>query len=344
MTRWRDNWDNFLVASVATIGVVCAQADRVVGADDAEPNGRIVQISPDDEIDLAIEDEDVVTEPQFWIGIQGQSVQSDVLRTHLQLAEDMGVVVEDVVPESPAAKAGLRRHDIILRANGDGVDNMRVLQRQVLAGKDQPIELKIIRLGKDETIVVVPEPRPERLDDTVRRRDLQFRQRDGGRGDAMLKLFEQLQGADGLQGGLRAFGPGIVLEGTRLDFNQLPNGVSVSIKRSNDGPAEITVQRGDDVWTILGDDPKSLEQLPEELRPFVARMVRGADAGPMGGMQFDFGQELENLIPRGLGGFKNQFGPDQAKQEQDLRERLERLETRLREMQERLEVEPRQGE
>ena len=40
------------------------------------------------------------------------SFESEVLRTHLQLAEDMGVVVEDVIADSPAAKAGLRKHDI----------------------------------------------------------------------------------------------------------------------------------------------------------------------------------------------------------------------------------------
>ena len=53
----------------------------------------------------------------------------------------------------------------------------------------------------------------------------------------------------------------------------MPNGVSVSVQKENDKPAHITVKRGNDKWNIIGDDPESLKKLPEDLRPFVERMV-----------------------------------------------------------------------
>ena len=87
-------WDSLLIASVAVIAVVCAQAQQVALGEDEQPNGRIVQISPDQDAGVVVEGEEVVVEPKYWIGIQGRSVESEVLRTHLQLAQDMGVVVE----------------------------------------------------------------------------------------------------------------------------------------------------------------------------------------------------------------------------------------------------------
>ena len=61
-----------------------------------------------------------------------------------------------------------------------------------------------------------------------------------------------------------------------LSLNQMPNGVSVSIQKQNDEPAHITVQRGNDTWDIVGDDPSSLAQLPDDVRPFVEQLLAGA--------------------------------------------------------------------
>ena len=55
----------------------------------------------------------------------------------------------------------------------------------------------------------------------------------------------------------------------------MPNGVSVSIQKQNDEPAHITVKRGNDTWDIVGDDPSSLAQLPDDVRPFVEQLLAG---------------------------------------------------------------------
>ncbi|MCA9229072.1 MAG: PDZ domain-containing protein [Planctomycetales bacterium] len=343
MKRLTFQWDALLIASIVIIAGYCAQAQQVALAqDDTPPEGKIVRISPDPE-DVASEeaaiepDTTVAEEPTYWIGISGRPVENEVLRTHLQLAEDMGVVIEHVVPDSPADKAGLRKHDIILRANGAGVHGMQVLQDHVRAHQAEPIELLLIRLGKEETVVVVPAERPAEFSnrDTVPRQE-QWNGL-GARPDALGRLMEQFQLEGGLPGGIRRFGPGIFLHGQPLNLNSLPNGVSVSIQRENDGPAKITVQQGDKTWQIVGDDPESLEQLPEDLRPFVQRMLQG-NAAPQNNLGFDWEAELENFLPEGFGELQRRrdrrAAPSPA--EQEIQERMERMERELQELQKRL--------
>jgi len=345
-------WDAMLIASIVLVAGVCAQSQQVAQAEDeASTEGKIVRTSPEPDaevkIPLAVETEELeeaVEEPVYWIGISGRPVESAVLRTHLQLAGDMGVVVERVVPESPADKAGLRKHDIILRVNGDAVHGMKVLQAHVMEHQAEPMELKLIRLGKEEALVVVPEERPAELRIPLAEQRRGRRNGFGGRGEMFEKLMEQFQGQGGLPDGLRQFGGGVFLPGQQAGRNPLPIGVSVSIQRENDGPAKITVKQGDQTWHVVGDDPKSLEQLPEELRPFVQGMLRGHGAA-RGNQGFDWEAELEHILPDGFGrgGFGGRGGPrpvpKMTPQEQEILQRMERMEQELRGLQKRLEEE-----
>jgi len=124
--------------------------------------------------------------------------------------------------------------------------------------------------------------------------------------------------------------------------------VSVSIQRNNDGPAQITVKQGDQTWQIEGDDEESLKQLPDDVRPFVQRMLNGQNNFQGFGDAFDFGDlnaELEGLLPRGLGGFgqrgegirRRHFNQQELNQQEDqLQKRMEQMEKRLQQLQERL--------
>lgn len=332
MKRQSTPWDTFLVVAMMLIAGVCAQAQAAV-AQNADA-GDAVADEPGDEVPHVEEQSPNVEEPTYWIGIRGRSIESAVLRTHLQLAEDMGVVIEEILDDSPADKAGLRKHDIILRVNGDAVDNMQVLQSQVRASKEKPLELKIIRLGKQEKISLVPEPLPEALREAAAR---PLRRLNGVRleGDAMQQLLEQL--------GVRGLGPGMAFRG-----GQLPNNISISVQRKNDGPAQITVKQGDKTWRIEEGDDASLKQLPDEVRPHVERMLRVRNGGQNGLQGFggafdirDFNAELEGILPRGLGGFRPQGGLDRRSfdQQDPLRKRMEQLEKRLQQLQKRLDNE-----
>ena len=247
MNRKKSTWDIMLVAALAAVAGVVLQSHQSATAQEQEEvsqeelEGPIVQIGPEkgDVATAPAADEAPAApqEPSYWIGLRGRGVADPVLRTQLQLAEDMGVVIEEIVPDSPAEKAGLRKHDILLRANDDVVDSMETLQQHVQTGHDKPIELQLLRLGKEIDVTVIPEERPA-----------DFQQQLGGEaalpGQEMLggdigRLLQQLQGGAGLPG-MRVIGPEVLNNG-QFNLNALPNGISVSIARNGDGPAQITV-------------------------------------------------------------------------------------------------------
>ncbi len=334
MKRCNLSWDALLVMSVVSVAGICSQTQQTALAEDeALREGRVVQIATDAEDAQAIEKE-VLEEPTYWIGIRGRGVQSPVLRTQLQLAEDMGVVVEGVIKESPANKAGLRKYDIILRANGDAVHGMEVLQQQVRENGEKPIELKVIRLGKEETIVVVPEELPQDLATPNANPGHELRDRLGdARPDALRQLMERLQ----REPGARRLGPRLFLDNAQPDQLAVPNGVSISVTRKNGETVKITIHRGEETWEIVGNNPEALEQLPEDLRPLAEQALQG-QAGLSGGIPFDFNKGLEELLPRGLGGLGRGViqGQELSSQEKELSERLEKIEQELRKLRERM--------
>ena len=54
--------------------------------------------------------------PKHWIGMLGGPATPE-LRAQLDIPEGQGLLVRQVVPDSPAAKAGLQDFDILLKAN-----------------------------------------------------------------------------------------------------------------------------------------------------------------------------------------------------------------------------------
>ncbi len=325
-SKW--SWEMCVFVGVAAVVGLNAQFQQRAVADEApQPEGPIVQIGP-----VAEGAADVVTAEEaeqpapvgYWVGIRGRGVEDPVLRTQLQLAENMGVVIEEVVPDSPAQKAGLRKHDIVLRANGDAVSSMVVLQEHVTKSKDQPIELKILRLGQELDIAVTPETRPADFNQKV--------EEVPGPGAGLDQLLRQFQGG---AGGLRVFGPGMVLRGNRIDLDAMPNGMSVSITRENNGPAQITVTQGEKSWTLRSDDAQALAELPAEVRTFVEGMLNGQAVDwrkEFGNL--DWQAELRHMLPDRLGNLPGMA--DIAPQQDQLQQRMKQLEDQLQQLQQRL--------
>jgi membrane-associated protease RseP (regulator of RpoE activity) len=89
---------------------------------------------------------------------------SEVLVEQLGLKKDQGLVVQEVRPDSPAAKAGLKQYDILLELGGKPIPNEVGDFTRMLADvkADSPVDLVILRKGKQETIkgVTLPEVRP----------------------------------------------------------------------------------------------------------------------------------------------------------------------------------------
>ncbi|MHB1095847.1 MAG: PDZ domain-containing protein [Gemmatimonadaceae bacterium] len=68
------------------------------------------------------------------------------------LGTDAGVLVQRVVPESPAALAGLKGGDVIVEAADRPVTSARLLQRMIGDSDQSALKLKVVRKGKTRTV------------------------------------------------------------------------------------------------------------------------------------------------------------------------------------------------
>lgn len=222
-------------------------------------------------------------EHAYWIGALCQPTEQ-VIREQLEL-DDVGLTVFQVLPESPAAKAGLKMHDVITRAGGQPMSTVPQLMEAVAGGKK--LELEVLRSGKKETLTVEPEKRPEgdtllfrsrQLDGEQAAKMREFTEKMRGRlpeGEArqMQEWVEKFRRGEQLPLRMHMFGPGVVMHSAAAA--PLPEGVTVTIKKSGSGPTWITVERADETWTL---SDKELDRLPKELQGPVGAMVGG---GPM---------------------------------------------------------------
>lgn len=97
-----------------------------------------------------------------YIGISGQTAQLDPRAVRsLDLGQNSGVGVQEVVRGSPASRAGLRPRDIILRLGADtiaGIDDLfRFLDEHPI---DHAYELVVLRDGRLVSLNISPEQAP----------------------------------------------------------------------------------------------------------------------------------------------------------------------------------------
>ncbi len=104
--------------------------------------------------------------PRPMIGVQVQPID-DALRAHLNLGDVKGVVVADVVPDSPASKVGIKSEDVITNADGNNIGEPADLQEIIQSKKKgDKVTLQVVRAGEtSEKVVDIEERSPmgERL-------------------------------------------------------------------------------------------------------------------------------------------------------------------------------------
>ncbi len=89
-----------------------------------------------------------------WLGVMIQNVDKD-LASSFGLDKPMGALISETDPEGPAAKAGLRAGDVIIKFNGNNVNTSADLPYQV--GRTPPkskVPVVIMRKGKQQTVNV----------------------------------------------------------------------------------------------------------------------------------------------------------------------------------------------
>ena len=97
-----------------------------------------------------------LTDNQYRIGVT-LAQADDALRSQLRLATGEGALVADVVPDSPAAKAGMKQHDVLTQLDGKRVTTVEVCNAQIQEIKDRKVTATFIRGGKESSVELSPQ-------------------------------------------------------------------------------------------------------------------------------------------------------------------------------------------
>ena len=89
-----------------------------------------------------------------WLGVGVTEVNAEMMK-ELKLPAERGVVLGKIVPESPAAKAGLKEKDVVTEINGqrvEGTEQFRRMIREIPSGRTA--QLTVWRDGHTQTVNV----------------------------------------------------------------------------------------------------------------------------------------------------------------------------------------------
>lgn len=101
--------------------------------------------------------ERMMLDGRSWLGVQISDVTAERAK-ELKLAGEYGVVVEEVVEESPAAKAGIQANDVILSFADERVRSAEQLRRLVReTPADRTVSAQVSRDGQTRTLQVTLE-------------------------------------------------------------------------------------------------------------------------------------------------------------------------------------------
>jgi len=132
-----DPWDNELYVVVNDLG----DPDTLVQESDDPKN-------PDDDLQI------FMGSGGGWLGVGVSEVSADKMKT-LRLPEERGALLGKIVPDSPAAKAGLKENDVVLEINGqriEGTEQFRRMIHEIPAGRTA--NLTVWRDGRSQNIKV----------------------------------------------------------------------------------------------------------------------------------------------------------------------------------------------
>jgi len=104
----------------------------------------------------------VWTDNRYRIGVT-LSEADGTLRSHLKLADGEGLVVTEVVDDSPAAKMGVKQHDVLIELDGKRLTTVEAVNGQIQEIKDKTVLLKLLRSGQEVTCQIAPKKSSEPL-------------------------------------------------------------------------------------------------------------------------------------------------------------------------------------
>ena len=192
-----------------------------------------------------------------WLGIEIAEVTPEKAK-ELKLPRPEGVIVSDVLPDSPSAKAGLEPKDVILEYDGqpvEGTVQFRRLVRETPPGRSVPVE--VTRDGHDEKLTVQVGNSARSMDTRLREvlppRAFNFK-------FSVPELFPGMTPVLGVQAE--------DISGQLGAYFHVPGGTGVLIREvsPNSTAAKAGLKAGDVITGVNGAAVKTVDDLREHLR------------------------------------------------------------------------------
>ncbi len=99
---------------------------------------------------------------EVYVGIKGVDVETYETALGIDIAAEYGVVVVETTANSPAAEAGLKAGDVVTAIDGDKIQSMSDLKRNLYEYKDgDKVEMTIIRNGEEQKVTMTLKNKPE---------------------------------------------------------------------------------------------------------------------------------------------------------------------------------------
>jgi S1-C subfamily serine protease len=256
-----DNLANSKVQIVDS-GDLEESAQALVADSDALQKVEVLPDFEDQDINVLVDGDG-----SSWLGVELHEVTSDSAK-ELKLSAERGVVIGKIVPDSPAAKAGLKENDVVTEINGqrvEGAAQFRRMIHEIPAGRT--VQLTVWRDGRAQNLSVTLGKSEER------HRSMQMvTPAPGTFAFSMPELPDvpvmEWNGGNLLMGGQPRLGIDAEdLNGQLGTFFGAPDGEGILVREVNPGsPAEKAgVKAGDVITSFNGERIRTLGDLREKL-------------------------------------------------------------------------------
>src|SRR5580658_6395360 len=243
------------------------QASVRTAVEEAQDQQRRIEVLPEPG------DEDTMVmlgdEGPSWLGVESQEISSEKAK-ELKLPAERGVLLERIVPDSPAAKAGLKDNDVITEINGQRVEGEAQFRRmihEIPAGRSA--QFTVWRDGRAQTIGVTLGKSEDRgnmwLKTAPRAFSIELPR-------VEIPDMPDMPGMDWSGGVLAGARPRLGIDAEDLSgqfgaYFGAPDGEGVLVRTVNAGsPAEKAgVKSGDVITSLNGERIRSLGDLRERL-------------------------------------------------------------------------------
>ena len=250
------------------------RVEDLADADAIEESARVLALQDQDLPKVAplpgVEDHEfnimIGDDGSSWLGVETHEVTADKAK-EMKLSAERGVLLGKIVPDSPAAKAGLKENDVVTEINGQRVESAAQFRRmihEIPAGRN--IQLTVWRDGRAQMLSATLGKSEER------RQGFKMLSPRPGTFAFRMPEIPEIPSMDWSGSMLRDAQPRLGIDAEDLSgqlgtFFGAPDGEGILVRDVNSGsPAEKAgVKAGDVITSLNGERLRTVGELREKL-------------------------------------------------------------------------------